>query len=342
MRSALYYPHTELRHASLLKTCLLLWDKLEFVVPFPDYQFHYSDSKIAEAVELIGIKRVPRTSEKREAHNLIEDFATRQLPESFYYFSQGSGDYMKYGMWPQKLLPETWDMLRDLQLAGNPLANSDYPLQDAAGLALMSILADCCAGDTRARVTDRGSAYAALTNLLVDKERAAIDEYQTVVPLTLNIIKSSDIPLDRLLDFRKRELSESGHAIRDLRHRYVDRISAHVKAVTELTKSRDRDNLDEEFELEMADDLRFLRDELRISKRKALLSKEVVVTAIAGIASFLSATQGLPIEVPGTWTLAGSAVTAGGLLATQTNYTSSRIATLQKHPMAYLYELERV
>lgn len=40
--------------------------------------------------------------------------------------------------------------------AGNPRANDDYPLAEAAGLSIMSILADCCAGETRARITDQG------------------------------------------------------------------------------------------------------------------------------------------------------------------------------------------
>jgi hypothetical protein len=42
MRSALYYPHTSVDDEGIAKTALLLWDRLEFIVPWrgflPDYE----------------------------------------------------------------------------------------------------------------------------------------------------------------------------------------------------------------------------------------------------------------------------------------------------------------
>ena len=43
MRSALYYPHTEIRSVPLLKTAMLLWDHVEFIVPYSGYRPHYKD-----------------------------------------------------------------------------------------------------------------------------------------------------------------------------------------------------------------------------------------------------------------------------------------------------------
>jgi hypothetical protein len=77
MRSALYYPHTEVENAGLLKTALLLWDQLEFIVPYPEYEFSYQDRLVAEAVELVGVKHSPSDEEKKQAHEYIEDFVTQ-------------------------------------------------------------------------------------------------------------------------------------------------------------------------------------------------------------------------------------------------------------------------
>ena len=84
MRSALYYPHTELENVGLLKTALLLWDQLEFIVPDASYGFAYNHKLVAEAVEMIGVKHCPSDEEKKQAHECIEEFATGTLPEPFY------------------------------------------------------------------------------------------------------------------------------------------------------------------------------------------------------------------------------------------------------------------
>ena len=88
MRSALYYPHTRVQGEELLKTALLLWDRLETIVPDPGYKGRYPNPEVAKAVELIGVNHYPTEDEKRQAHERIEDFVTGTLPESFFYESQ--------------------------------------------------------------------------------------------------------------------------------------------------------------------------------------------------------------------------------------------------------------
>src|SRR5215208_2499549 len=108
MRSALYYPHTEVRSSSLLKTSLLLWDNLQYIVPHPAYTPYYEDPLVKDAMELIGKPHYPTDQEKEEAHSQIKALVKRQLPASFYFSpSAGSADYE---IWPQKLLGKTWDM----------------------------------------------------------------------------------------------------------------------------------------------------------------------------------------------------------------------------------------
>src|ERR1041385_3205757 len=150
MLSALYYPHTTLSTNDvtgirILKRALLMWDHLEFIVPFPKFKGHYSDPLVAEAIEVIGKNRCPNEEEKRDAHERIEELITRpQLPEVFLY--QGTDPYEVY---PQKFLPETWELLLESKHAGELLPNADYPVSNQLGLTIMAILADCVAGETR-------------------------------------------------------------------------------------------------------------------------------------------------------------------------------------------------
>src|SRR6202030_1748233 len=106
-----------------------------------------------------------------------------------------------------------------------------------AGLAVMAILADCCARRTKSRITDQGVAYATLTGLLgpqsEDSLLQPIVPYDQIVPITLEVIDPHALDLRFLINFRKRETSQAGHAIRDLRHRYVDRIESFVKSLTQ-------------------------------------------------------------------------------------------------------------
>ena len=61
MRSALYYPHTAPNSEDIVKTALLLWDRLEFIVPWEHFRPHYKNRQIARAMELIGAPRYRQT-----------------------------------------------------------------------------------------------------------------------------------------------------------------------------------------------------------------------------------------------------------------------------------------
>jgi len=84
MRSALYYPHTHIQSEALLRTALLLWDNVAIVAPYPGFVPEYEERHFQEAFEIIGRCHYPTEQEKRNAHELIEDFATRPLPKAFY------------------------------------------------------------------------------------------------------------------------------------------------------------------------------------------------------------------------------------------------------------------
>lgn len=250
MLSAVYYPHTTLHVEDIasqrvLKRSLLLWDELQFIVPYEGFRPAYQDPQVARTLELIGVNHYPTDEEKRLAHEQIEALVTTpDLPEVFFVRGPQS---QTYDIYPDKLLPKTWDLIQESRLAitaGEPAPMPEpgfstvqrrlhYPTffstSGQAGLAVMSILADCCAGTTRSRVTDRSDSYAKLTSLLADnaKETDLRDKMvdaslqsalagELLIALKLSLLDIDSVDLDKLVDFRERETGESGHTLRDL------------------------------------------------------------------------------------------------------------------------------
>ena len=113
MRAALYYPHTSVDNVDLVKTALLLWDQLEFIVPWEHFEAEYDDPLIERAMELIGVAHCPSRDEQEETHRHIEELIARPLPPSFYFSTQPHhnrpGDV--YEIYPEKFLHETLRLL---------------------------------------------------------------------------------------------------------------------------------------------------------------------------------------------------------------------------------------
>jgi hypothetical protein len=242
----------------------------------------------------------------------------------------------------------TWqcDRLPELvraMVAGNPLANADYPLSEPAGLSLMAILAECCAGETRARITDQGLAYATLSNLLVDDEQphpGAV--YESIVPLTLKLLDIANIPLERLIAYRQREANEpGGYTLTALRHNYLKSIEGFAAEISKMSRKNDREERSRQFESDMRGDLKHLSQELWGAKVEVIFSKEAVASVLAVVTAAVGAIHGTPLAIPAAATIAGGVVTVGGSVLAGNKYVTSRRATMQKHPMAYLYELSK-
>lgn len=346
MRSALYYPHTELGSIDLLKTSMLLWDKIAYIVPDPSFRPDYEDKLVAEAMELIGEKHYPSDDEKQQAHELIEEFVTSNIPAPFFFRDTERNRRQAYEIYPQKFMPETWRLLRESQLAGSPLANMDVPLSEQTGLAVMSILADCCAGKTRARITDRSAAYATVMSMLrsekIDGE--AGQALEQLVPISLTVLNTDVIPLKPLLELRKKEEGRGGHVMRRLRHRYVDRLSEYAKQLGEPgLRATDQKERMRQFKSDMKDDYAALKSELGGEGRNLLFSKEVYAAAI-GVAvagGVAIATGTLPPEVKNVAMWAGPAASIWGTLGAGNKFIAGRRSVLEKYPMAYIYQLNR-
>jgi hypothetical protein len=343
MRSAIYYPYTSVDNTMLVKSALLLWDKLEFIVPWQNFNYRY-EGEIADAMTLIGAERYPTIEEKDEAHGLLEEIFTRPLPDIFHYDLNARISSEDYEIYPQKLLDKTWEMLERLRAAGAPLQNADRPLSEPAGLTIMSVIADCCAGTTRSRVTDRGAAYATLSKILGAsyKEGAGvpIEAEDQLVPITLDVVDLSTVELSKLIAFREKENGKDGLQYRELRYRYVEGLEKYVKKLTTAKgKVSDLEQIKEEFKNDMKIDMRNLEGELRSAKRDVAFSKDVMVTALAAAGTIAAAAFSLVVPVVGAVTLAGLPATVAGIASVANKFYAARRSTMQKHPMAYMYEL---
>jgi hypothetical protein len=283
----------------------------------------------------------PSDDEKKQAHELVEDFATRVLPEAFSYVSTQSPNET-YEVYPQKLLPETWYILQQAGLAGAPLNNADYPTAGPTGLSLMSLLADCCAGDSLVRVTDRSAAYASLSGLLTESNPASIgvaDVRESLLALTLRVADADHIPLAKWIQLREREAGAAdGHNVRDLRHRFVEKIEAQATRIAAARSGVERAEIGRQIDEDMRDDYQALREALKLEAWQVLPTKEILVSILGGIAAAGGMALNTVIPMPDVVTSTGAAAAIGGLLASKSKYVNARRKVLRDHPISYLYE----
>lgn len=341
MRSALYYPHTEINSEEVMKTALLLWDELHAIAPWDGYRPRYRDPLLGKAFEVIGTTHVPNDGEKLAAHILIEGFVTEHTLPPVFFFQPSTPHaahglhHMSYEVYSEKLMHETWRLLHDSGLAGRP-SGRDRPTSPFMGLAIMSILADCCAKRSFTRVTDRGAAYVALQSVLADGVELEAETIKNeLVPITVRTVDPKRLDLKRLINFRKHE----GASGRSLRHRLQQHLEEQAKIIAASQSQTERNELLRQFELDTQDDFDLLKEALKLHTRETLGTKEMIATIVA--AAGTAALTGLGIvgvALPEVATAVGGPVAIGGLIAAKSKFVRERKKLLQEHPTAYLYE----
>ena len=239
MYSALYYPHINIEDRGLIRDALLLWDKLEYITPSEYNTSWHPDDDYKTALSLISEPHVPSDEEKESAHNSVLELATSDLPPEFTFDPDRSWD--SYNIYPQKLLPKTWDMLYELKLANKH--NDRFLTSSSLGFSIMSILADNCAGLQKQLITDETDFYSALTRyfteinggiyrLYSDKESVTgnqqldLDDVDRLVTISLKTINLKNIPIKSLISYRKKEKEDNASHLRTLRYNrklWIDR-----------------------------------------------------------------------------------------------------------------------
>jgi hypothetical protein len=337
MYSALYYPHATLNSVDILRDALLFWDQLDVIVPekgWPVSSRYPLDRNGQEALELIGVPHVPSNEEKELAHKQVEAIILDGLP-AWFYFNPNQIRRKWYPVYPDKFLPKTWDMLMESNLAKRhhkaELSESMMETVHMMGFVLMAILADCCAGFQKRLVTDELSSYASLERYTTLSNRGDHGNIGTdvdrLVTISLKVVDTEGIPLERILTLRKREVSSHDTFLRDLRHKYLEELDKYIKRLgTEVRHEGDIKDVEKEFKDAMESDLNELNGQLQLEAKKTLLSKEVIVGIFA--------LAGIPIEP---FTIPAGLLSISALYKAKTEYSAKRKEVLKNHGMSWLY-----
>lgn len=338
MLSALYYPHTTLRDPFLLKTALLLWDRLEFITPSPDFKLKSQDGNkdVDEALEIVGAPLFPSWQQQQQAHAAIEDLATSPLSNNFLWDEADSTE-SRFLVYPQKFLPETWEVLKQSNLAVPDCSGhfEDWSMGRNFGLVIMSILADACAGSQKRTVTDQVNSYNLLARSIASIHGGSFGSASSaatrLVTIALKIVDADQFTLRELIDFRKQERAASGHQVRQLRHNFMKAVDDYIKKISGC-EGRDGDvqEVERQYEQAMRDDLLHLKDLLKRRATDTFLSRDVGVGILA---------VGGMMVTP--WTLPTAVLGVGALVKTAKGYRADRRDALSKHAMSWLFAMRQ-
>lgn len=345
MLKALYYPHTEVGNPTILKNALLLWDSLETIAPRIARPSPHGpkDRILQEAARLVVSRRRPSDKEQQEAHKTLEKLlSTGQLAT---IMGKAPAEWRdgRYSIYSDKFLHMTWDMLEREGLARFEAGDMDYGVPAALGFLMMSLLADSCAGTQIQKITDRTDAYSWLAEahasalgtvpiVGLDVSQVA-PAYDRLVAISLEVLDARDVPLEKLIEFRKREAKSSSTDYTAMRRRYLAALDAHIKRVTKEAKNiTDLRELERQFRNELKHDLSDLKSELGVASLKTLFSKEVAVSALITAGSLLA-------PIPGLTALSSQFGLLGviPLLKSATELRGARRSTLQRHTSSWLY-----
>jgi hypothetical protein len=344
MYSALYYPHAGISDKNIIKTGLLLWDQLEYISPYPGYEPRPQAHDVESALEVISKPYFPSAEERRLVHKEVEKLVHSELPDWF-VFIPDNPDLM-YGIYPQKMLGETWDLLLDSKFVKRATGDSDwysrndYVMSSSLGLTLMSIMADCYAGTQKRLVTDEVDSYSALTryitqindgqyvglkDLSIAKDQMSENKFEQLITISLRVFDTDSIDIKRLIELRKREVKEKDTLLSEVRRNYYSKLDEYVKQITDEARHEgDRKEILRNFENAMEIDLLDLKRELKLEASKALLSKEVLGAVVA---------QAFSIIEP----ISSTLVSVGLLGKTLNEYRASKRKALKNHSMSWLY-----
>ena len=331
MYTALYYPHITIRNGDLIKTALLLWDNVEYIVPDKYVRARSHDRNIQEAFELITKPHLPTLSEKRRAHELIVQMVNSGLPDWFLF--SPNNEHLIYEIYPQKFLPETWEIVCETVKIKSP-RNDTYKtnqLNKFFGISMMSILADCCAGTQKRTITDEIDSYSYLTRYITSAHGGSYgnisEELERLVTISLKIIDVETFELKRLIDLRKREEVNNDDFLRKLRHNYLEAVDRYVNRISfEARSEEDINEIERIFEQELSDDLKGLRERLKIDAKIAILKVLAAVTTVLR-----------PFMTVGSSILTSDLIGVGSLYEAKINYSKSRRKSLEDHAMSWLY-----
>src|SRR5262249_17538857 len=152
MDTALYFPHATIEDPFLLKSALLLWDRLEYISPGDWLHPETNDRDVLEAIEIVGKPLYPSESIQEKMHQRVVDFFVYGGFPKKYLPVPKSTDHHIYA---EKFAHRTWEFLSQIQLVDGRFAlpkrrrrHPDYRVTERLAVVLMTMLADEFAGTT--------------------------------------------------------------------------------------------------------------------------------------------------------------------------------------------------
>lgn len=345
MERALYFPHTTPRDKTVLKQALLLWDMLEFIIPRDGFLDHHADRETRAALDIIGRPIAPSIAIKRRTHRRIKQFIGDGLP-SKYLFRPGRHAAPIYA---DKFARETWDMLLggemiagEFRLRTRSHSARSYELAKPLALAMMTILADECAGKTARKVTDAvyaSDADAAYLTRELGGDLGCINPKQKtyVLTLPLPVISVHDVSITQLTVLRQKE----SDFLRELRRNYRREIDKYIHQITAAgSHADDIRRITETFNGAMRERLRELD---RMLDRRSKITEFNVMEVIggglsAGIATYLTSASSLAAAIASATAIGigGAFKIAGSIPLNE----EKREEVQRKNPAAWLYHVE--
>ena len=343
MLTAVYYPHTRIRDMSLLKNALLLWDRVEYIVPFQKWEHETLNKKAYdEAIELIAEPHLPTDDEKAQLHGRVEALVKRGVPDWFFLRpAQGFHGPERYKMYTDKMAQETVDLLIHHGMARVMKNHLNYAeFMPATGLIVMSLLADVCAGKSKQKITDRPDAYRWLAmcdteemggEYKIGKETVQLrDDIERLVSVSIKVLDTDDIPISKLIAMRKREAKSAGSDYRAFRLKYLTKIDEFVRRLREPdVRESDVKEIEREFQKGLDGYISNLNTELGLALTKLIFSKEVAVAVLAAVGTLTAPILGL--------VGASTSIGIGALVKDVVDYRAARRKALRENPMSWLY-----
>lgn len=334
MYTAVYYPFKSVQSKKLLKLALLLWDRLEYIIPgYGDEWMERSDTEEAEALNLVGHGVVPDGQQQQLAHDMIAEMLTSPACKSALLKAEGKS---KVTIFPGKFKENTRYLLAEhgLGVAAEFDSKGYWTPSKPLGLIMMAMLAEACAGSQKRMVTDQASSYKTLTTSILHihegpPENVSVPMEQ-LVSVALKTVDADQFTIQQLIEFRRDANGPQAHQYRELRHRFLGRVDHYASKIAKCSQESDIDELERLYKQEMEDDLANLKDALKDTRTTALIQ--------VGIDTLIA---GASLVLPEGSSKLGVCKRIGSLVNTSKAYSKERRAELRKHPMSWLFELKQ-
>jgi hypothetical protein len=281
--SALYFPHVQIDDPELVRSSLLLWDRLYYIAPEREMRPYDEQTprELARGLDVIAQAHIPDGREKHDAHQMILKVVD-STPRSAWEQKGIEDARFGFEMFGGKFMYQTLDELRRRDLGtfvGDDQPVRDFGLRTRLGLTIMAILAACCGRSAGQTFTDRTWDYLEIFKVIRPRRESGLVSkamspqlVDRLMRASFEVMDLSNVRLERLIQLREKNSSE----FNELRHGYVRVLREFVRArSTARAKGYTANEIEGEFIKQArgwARDLQKILEVERVKRRRLLLS----------------------------------------------------------------------